>query len=393
MPIKVKMPNLSQTTDEVKLLRWLVKEGEKVKKGDILCEVETDKVNMEVESFTDGMVLKLIGEPENQIKAGSVIAVIGKEGEELTEKPDVDIKTSEEKKELKNDLNVDKYKRIKKSPPKVRATKLVQSLAAKKSVDLSEVKGTGPRKTITKKDLEDYIESKKKGIVESQKIIDKNQKYYNLTPNQQAVSSNLVKSKENIPHYYLKAEIFADNLIKKRINDKKAGRIISMYSYFVFYSAKALERFPKLNGYFKDSRIYKNSQINVGFAVASEDELYVPVIKEANSKNLYKIDEEVKWLVSKAQNKKLEPEDISGGTFTISNLGIYPIDEFYGIINYPQAVLLATGRIKKTLSITDDNNMTVRNVFSITGSFDHRIANGALAASFLTEMKKLLEEE
>ena len=390
MAVEIKMPNLSQTTDEVKLLRWLVKEGDKVKKGDILCEVETDKVNMEVESFADGLVLKLDGKPGQQLKTGSVIAVLGEKGETLSLSPVSKEENFEEEESSEGKDKKEDNKITEKALSKIRATRLVQVLAEKKDVDLSDVKGTGPRGTITKKDLDDYIDNKEIEDKSYKNTIDDSD-FWSLTPNQQAVSANLYKSKTSIPHYYLKMEVLADILIKTR-NAVKGGKKISMYSYFIYYSAKALERFPRLNGYFKDNKIYKNTGINIGFAVASDDELYVPVIKDADKKQLNEIDKEVKWLAAKAQNKKLEPEDISGGTFTISNLGIYPIDEFYGVINYPQAVLLAVGQIKKVLKIADDNTMSIRNAFNITGSFDHRIANGAQAASFLTEIKRLLEE-
>ena len=388
MAVEIKMPNLSQTTDEVKLIKWLVKEGDKVKRGDILCEVETDKVNMEVESFAAGQVLELNGEPGQQVKTGSVIAVLGEKGETVSLPPvskeeNFEKEESPEGKDKKEDNKI-----TEKALSKIRATRLVQVLADKKDVDLSDVKGTGPRGTITKKDLDDYIGNKKGNTEPGKSGIED---YWNLTPNQQAVSANLYKSKTSIPHYYLKTEVLADSLLKSR-DAVESSKKISMYSYFVYYSGKALEKYPRLNGYFKDNKIYKNSQINIGFAVASDDELYVPVLKDANKKLLQEIDQEVKRLAARAQNKKLEPEDISGGTFTISNLGIYPIDEFYGVINYPQAVLLAIGQISKVLKVDDNSNISVKNTFNITGSFDHRIANGAKAASFLAEIKRLLEE-
>ncbi|MCD4670985.1 MAG: 2-oxo acid dehydrogenase subunit E2 [Actinomycetia bacterium] len=388
MAVEIKMPNLSQTTDEVKLLRWMVKDGDSVKKGDILCEVETDKVNMEVESFADGMVLKLNWEPGQQVKTGSVIAILGEKGE-ITGPPPVSKEENPEKEESpEGEDKKEDHKIPGEASSKVKATKLVQRLADKNNIDLSEVKGTGPRGIITRKDLEDHINNKK-GDGGSGK--GGSEEYWSLTPNQQAVSANIYKSKTSIPHYYLKTEVMADNLLETRNADENVKKI-SMYSYFIYYCAKALEKFPRLNGYFKDNKIYKNSRINIGFAVAADDELYVPVLKDANKKQLREIDREVKQLAARAQNKKLEPEDISGGTYTITNLGIYPIDEFYGVINYPQAVLLAIGKIGKILKVADDNTMAIRNVFNITGSFDHRIANGAQAASFLTEIKRLLEE-
>ncbi len=385
MAVEIKMPNLSQTTDEVKLLKWSVKEGDRVKKGDILCEVETDKVNMEVESFADGFVIKLIGDPEQQIKTGTIVAVLGDKGE-IVNLNSIS-KDGDPEKEISLKMREKDNKIPEKTLPKIRATKLVQRLADKKNIVLAEVEGTGPRGTITRKDLENYINNEK-----TKKSTDKVEKeYWSLTPNQQAVSANLTKSKSSIPHYYLKSEVLADNLLKNR-NSAESGEKLSMYSYFIYYSAKVLEEHPRLNGYFKDNKVYKNNQINIGFAVASDDELYVPIIKEANKKKLHEIDREVKLLAGKSQDKRLEPGDISGGTFTISNLGIYPINEFYGVINYPQAVLLAIGNIQKILNVNDDNSLSIRSIFNITGSFDHRIANGAQAASFLTEIKRLLEE-
>ena len=384
MAVEIKMPNLSQTTDEVKLLRWLVKEGDKVKKGDILCEVETDKVNMEVESFTDGFVIKLNGEPEQPIKTGTIIAVLGEKGETADIVPVSKDEVSGKKEDAKIKEGEKDNTIFEKPLYRIRATKLVQKLADKNNVDLAEVTGTGPRGTIIKKDLDDYINKKK-----TERSTDK--EYWEPTPNQQAVSANLSKSKSSIPHYYLKSEVLVDDLLKSR-NSVKIENKLSMYSYFIYYSAKVLEKYPRLNGYFKNNRVYKNNHINIGFAVASDDELYVPIVEDANKKQLEEIDIEVKLFATKAQDKKLEPGDISGGTFTISNLGIYPVNEFYGVINYPQAVLLAIGKIQKILKVNDDDSLSIRNVLNVTGSFDHRIANGAKAAAFLTEIKRSLEE-
>lgn len=371
------MPNLSQTTDEVKLVRWLVKEGDKLKKGDLLCEVETDKVNMEVESFTDGTVLKINTEEGRQVKTGEVIAVLGK-GDEAVEKIP---------KEGKDKVTQKENQAAKKPGPKIRATKLVERLADKKNIDLSKLAGTGPRGTITKADLEDYIKSEDS----TESSLGKPEDFWELSPNQQAVSANLSKSKKEIPHFYLKAEVSAEAILAIR-NSAEGENKLSFYSYLVYCSAKALKKFPQLNGYFKDRRIYKNRHINIGIAVASGDELYVPVVKDADKKTLHEIDSEVKRLAARAQNKKLKPEDISGGTYTITNLGIYPVDEFYGVINYPQAALLAVGKIQKVLKVDEAENISIRSVFNITFSFDHRIANGARAASFLGQLKKLIEE-
>jgi len=403
MTTEIKMPNLGQTTDEVKLLKWHIKEGQKVKKGDLLCEVETDKTTMDVESFAEGIVLKLNAEPDSVISAGSVIAVLGDFGEKAELKVEIEDKkedkhiTKEERKPKQSNKDLNKAKTLNELSSDVKATKLVKNIAIKKNIDLGKVKGTGPRGMVTRSDLEEYLESvKTRSLIEEKKDTElkETEEVYALTPNQQAVSVNLSKSKSNIPHYYLKTTVIADNLIAKREKSKQeTGKAISVYPYFIYAAARALKKFPRLNGYFKDNKIYLYRNINIGFAVAEEDELYVPVIHDADKKEITEIDTEVKFLVSKTWNKRLEREDISGGTFTISNLGTYSIDEFYGIINFPQAVLLAIGKISKTLKIEDDNKMSIKSAFTIAGSFDHRIANGVQAAEFLGEIKKILEKE
>ena len=403
MTTEIRMPNLGQTTDEVKLLKWYIKKGQKVKKGDLLCEVETDKTTMDVESFEEGIVLKLNAEPDSVINAGSVIVVLGDSGKKAELKVEIEDKkeaqhiTKEEGKPKQSNKDLNKAKTFNELSFDVKATKLVKNIAIKKNIDLGKVKGTGPRGMVTKSDLGEYLESiKTRSLIEEKKDTElkETEEVYALTPNQQAVSANLSKSKRNIPHYYLKTTVAADNLVIKREKIKeKTGKSISMYSYFIYAAAKSLKKFPRLNGYFKDNKIYLYRNINIGFAVAEEDELYVPVIRNANVKEITEIDTEVKFLVSKTQDKRLEREDISGGTFTISNLGTYPIDEFYGIINFPQAVLLAIGKIGKILKIEEDNKMSIKSTFTIAGSFDHRIANGVQAAEFLAEVKKILEEE
>ncbi len=391
MSTEIIMPNLSQTTQEVKLLKWRAKEGQKIEKGDILCEVETDKVVMDVESFAGGTILKIYGEPGSMVEAGAVIAVLGEPGEKVLEKSK-EAEKAGNRVETGNDKISKDIKTFKEVPSEVRATRLVKNIAFKKNIDISGIKGTGPGGTITRKDLEDHISSHSSKETLDEKVGEETS-IYTLSGNQQAVSANLIKSKRDIPHYYLKVQIFADEILKRKQEDKADNKAISMYSYLLYAASRVLEDFPGLNSYFKDNKIYQYPGINIGLAVAVEDELYVPVVRDANKKDISGIDREVKLLVSKAQNKGLEPDDISGGTFTMSNLGMYPIEEFYGIINYPQAALIAIGRIKKIIHIEEDNSTHIKNAFNVTASIDHRIASGAQGAEFLTRFKKFLEEE
>ncbi len=391
MSTEIIMPNLSQTTQEVKLLKWRAKEGQKIEKGDILCEVETDKVVMDVESFAGGTILKFYGEPGSMVEAGSVIAVLGEPGEKVLEKTK-DAGKDGHKVETREDKISKDIKTLKEVLPEIRATKLVKNIAYKKNIDISNVKGTGPGGTITRKDLEDHISLHLSKEIINEKV-EEETNIYALSRNQQAVSANLIKSKSDIPHYYLKVQIFADEILKRKQEDKANNKAVSMYSYLIYAASRVLEGFPRLNSYFKDNKIHQFPEINIGLAVAVEDELYVPVVRNANKKEISGIDREVKSLVSKAQNKELEPGDISRGTFTMSNLGMFPVEEFYGIINYPQAVLVAIGRIKKIPYVEEDNSIHIKNAFNITASIDHRIASGAQGAEFLARFKKFLEEE
>ena len=404
MAVEIKMPSLGQTTNELKLIRWHVKEGQRVQKGEPLCEVETDKTTMDVESFAEGTILKLYAGPEDIISSGEVIAIIGYPEEMLNkglpskviDKDKVESNKkivsmeAEKEDETKDDRETSPLKE--EEFESIKATKLVKNLAIKNNIDLSKVKGTGPRGIITKNDLNRYIESlEKKVVLKKEK---EPEEVFTLTPNQQAVSANVSASKNKIPHYYLKTTAVVDNLLKKREESGVKGREkISTYTYFIHAVSKALLDFPRLKGIFRDNKVYVAKDINVGFAVAKDEELYVPVIKNTENKDIKAIDNEVKALIVKTNEGKLKPEDISGGTVTISNLGMFDIDEFLGIINYPQVVLITAGKIKKSLFIDSDNRMSIKNICTLSTSFDHRVVNGAQAAAFLSRLKKIIEEE
>jgi pyruvate dehydrogenase E2 component (dihydrolipoamide acetyltransferase) len=427
MAFEIKMPKLSQTTEEVRFIRWLVEEGQNVEKGDPICEVETDKTTMDVESYASGTVLKLYTEPDTVVLADTLIAVLGEPGEEVAERPHAaceemagkpqraggagrspvvsppemtkpDGQAQVGRKPAAHHAVSAKTAAVNKLTGKAddgtRATPLVRNIARKRNIDLAMVRGSGPRGLITKKDLEKYAESQKTGTEEAPYVSLEGVKEYPLSRHQILVARNVFRSKTEIPHYYLKCKVFADYILKWREKNRMPdGTKVSMYSLFVHAAVKTLEAFPGLNGYFKDDRLVQFQGIHVGFAVTAGDDLYVPVIKNTDKKDIWEIDKEVKWLVAKAQNEKLEPQDVMGGSFTVTNLGKYPIEEFCAVINYPQAAILATGTIGKTLHIDENNAMHIKSAFTVTGSFDHRIVNGAQGAAFLEKFKRTIEEE
>lgn len=378
MAVEIKMPQLSQTTEDVRLINWLVEEGQEVKKGDPICEVETDKTTMAVESFESGTVLKLYAGPDTMVVAGELIAVLGEPGEK------VEVKAETVKEDPAAKTGTDRVDPAGKITGKIndgiKATPLVRNIARKREINLAHVRGSGPQGLITKKDLEAHAAA---GLKE-----------YTLSKNQVLVARNLTRSAKEVPIYYLKCQIFTDSILAWRENNRhQDGTKVSVYSLLVHAAAGTLSHFPKINGFFRDNKLILFDEINVGFAVTAGDDLYVPVIKNADKRDIREIDREVKWLAAKAQNSKLEPRDIMGGTFTITNLGAFPIDEFCAIINPPQAGILAVGRMEKTLYIDENDAMCIRRACTVTGSFDHRIVNGAQGAAFLEKFKKIIEEE
>lgn len=374
---EIKMPQLGQTSEEVKVLRWLVEEGQKVKRGQPLCEVETDKTTMELESFENGTVIKINVKPDTIVSSGTVIAVIGKAGEILEKDKNI----------LSEGVPIEYSNEIK-------ATGLVKNIAKNKSIDLKLVKGTGPNGLVTREDLENYEKTKLTSSLEaaSESILPSIEEI-NLSQSQIAVARNLTRSKLEIPHYYLKSDIFADNILVWREKHKNPdGSKISTYSILIYAIAKTLKQIPVFNGYFKDNKIILHKEINVGFALSVGEELFVPVIKNADSKNISQIDRDLKSIISRANIKKFEAGDLSGGTFTITNLGMFGVDEFYAIINPLQSGIVAVGKLRKILHIDESDRMSIRSVLTITGSFDHRFVNGKSGAEFIGLFKNIIEE-
>lgn len=399
MASEIVMPPLSQTTDEVKLVGWLVNEGDVIAKGDPVCEVETDKVNMEVESFASGTVLKILAEPDSDVRVGTVIAVIGEAGEEVSAKltPVAQAIAADRGIEAKGVVGTgiggsirgkDLSGESRPTVPDGKATRMVRHMASKRGIDLANVKGTGPGGLITKDDLSRH---KTGGPVQPRS---EGKGKVALTGNQMAVALNLSRSKREIPHYYLKTTVFMEHLNEYRAGHPLPdGSRVSVTALLVKAAALALSRHPRINSYFKENNVHFYESAGIAVAVSAGDELYVPVVRDAAGKEIREIDKEIKWLAAKARNGKLEPEDLKRGTFTVSNLGMYPIDEFSAIISPNQAGILAVGKTEKKMVVGDDDAVRIRSGLTITASFDHRVVNGLQGAGFLTTLKAIIEKE
>jgi pyruvate dehydrogenase E2 component (dihydrolipoamide acetyltransferase) len=387
MAVEIKMPRLSQTTEVVRLIRWLVKEGDTLSRGQALCEVENDKTTMEVESFASGKVLQLYGEPDSVIEAGAVIALLGEPGEKASVAKEAS--PSEAIAEVSVGSAVAALGTL---PAGVRATHLVQNIAWKQGIDLTRVRGSGARGLITKKDLEAFLESSAKQTADPSVLAAAEAE--TLSEHQVALGHNLQAAKSRIPHYYLATRIDCQGLLSLREANRRPGEEKRSLNAILLHAvARALRRHPRCNAWFRSGQLELQPEINLGLAVAADLDLYVPVIRNVDSKGIETIDQELQGLLEKTYAGQLKPTDLRDGTFTVTNLGMYPVDQFTAIINPPQVAILAFGRIGRALEMDDSGAIGVRSVCTVTASFDHRAVNGVQGAAFLGEVKKIIEEE
>ena len=408
MAVEIRMPALGQTTDEVRLIEWLVQEGEEVRRGDSICEVENDKSVMPLESAGSGILLKKLVGNDTVVSAGTVIALLGEKGESLPELESISPGQTERPGSSSGEAKgapgqPQSTTAGEASGPEasvedageenVRATHLVRNLASKHGVKLSVLRGSGPRGLITRADLQAHLDHGGRGSELHGENV-KPGETVSQTVHQQAVARALSRSKTEIPHYYLSATVEADSVLSWRETHLRPdGSRISFYALFARAAAEALKRHQRVNATHVNGRLRQQRSIHLGIAVAVGDELYVPVLRDAGGRDILELDGEVRSLVDACRNGELPPGAESGGTITVSNLGMYAVDEFCPIINSPQAAILGFGRIRKQLHVDEEASMRVRSVLTVTGSFDHRIINGAQGAAFLTEFKRILEEE
>ena len=416
----IRMPKMSDTMEEGVISSWLKKVGDEIKSGDILAEVETDKATMELESYDDGTLLHIGIKNGESVPVNGIIAIIGEKDEDISEilneanknpsneeekkellaEEEKDIK--EEEKDIKIKENViDAVKKIKNtenisSNGRIKASPLAKKIALEKGIDLKNIQGTGEGGRITKKDL-DSLSSEDANMpsekINLPKIIA--EESYDESPVSQmrkTISKRLSESKFTAPHFYLTMEINMDNCVegRKKINESSDVKI-SFNDIILKACASALRKHPMVNSSLIENKIRENHHIHIGVAVAVDEGLLVPVIRFADNKTLSHISLEVKELAGKAKEKKLQPSDWEGNTFTISNLGMFGIEEFTAIINPNDSCILAVGGIKNT-PIVKNGEIVPGNIMKVTMSCDHRLVDGATGAAFLKTLKELLED-
>lgn len=409
----IRMPRMSDTMEEGVIVGWLKQEGDSVEPGDVLAEVETDKATMELESYQEGTLL-YIGVKEGPVPVDAVVAIIGEEGEDyksLLEKVENEESTPDNGESGKEETSGESSGAASEAPQNVKAqapesgtedqtadgrlkaSPLAKKIASDKGVDLQSIKGSGEGGRIIKRDVEAAAESGQVTPATPRPIATPSGEDQILPVSQmrKAIARRLGESKYSAPHFYLTAELDMDNAVaaRKMINEGEEVRI-SFNDIVIKAVAIALRKHPYVNGSWNGDQLVLHGNVNVGVAVAVEEGLLVPVINNADYKSLSQINAEVKELAGKARNKKLKPEEMDGSTFTVSNLGMFGIDEFTGIINPPNSCILAVGAINKK-PVVKDGQITIGNTMKITLSCDHRIVDGAVGAQFMQTLRAYLE--
>ncbi|MDC0210205.1 2-oxo acid dehydrogenase subunit E2 [Flavobacteriaceae bacterium] len=407
----IKMPRLSDTMEEGTVSSWLVNIGDQVKEGDILAEIETDKATMEFESFYEGTLLYIgINEGETAL-VDSLLAIIGEENadfqsiiKKVDESENLDISRPEqlnEIEELKEKPVIENQDQI--TSNRVLASPLAKKIAKEKNIDLSTVHGSGDNGRITKLDVETHFSKspqtlkenklEKQSIPKVENIVEGTESFEEIENSQmrKAIARRLKESKFSAPHYYLNIECDMDNAIafRKQYNTLPDTKI-SFNDIIVKACAIALKLHPRVNSQWFEDKMRLNHHVHVGVAVGVPDGLVVPVIRFANEKSLTDIGLEVKDFASKSRDKKLSPNDMEGSTFTVSNLGMFGINEFTSIINQPNSAILSVGSIVQK-PVVKDNKIQIGNNMKLTLACDHRTVDGVTGSLFLETLKGYIE--
>lgn len=391
MATDVIMPALGMAQEKGSLVSWLKAEGESVTKGEPLMEVETDKATVEVEAPASGILANVTATPGDEIPVGQRIAVILAPGESLKqERPTakfVPVTTATPAPASKPSVATEALQPA--TAGRIGASPAAKRIAKEKGVDLANLKGSGPQGSILAGDVLRTQEGKPQAVAETAK----GTKTLPLSAMRRIVGERMVRSKQTAPHFYVSMAADMTEVQKKRTawKEKRQEPIPSINDCILQAAAQALRAFPTLNSTFTDKGIELHADINIAMAVALEQGLVAPVIRNADGLTLEQLAQKSRELAEKAQKKKLFPLDYEGGTFTVSNLGMLGADSFVAIINPPQCAILAVGQVAPRVVVRGDE-IVVRPVMTMTLSADHRIADGALAARFLHEVKRLLEQ-
>ncbi|MCL4119788.1 UNVERIFIED_CONTAM: hypothetical protein GTU68_059985 [Idotea baltica] len=411
------MPRMSDTMTEGVLVSWQVKVGESISPGDLIAEVETDKATMELESYQEGVLLHIGVQEGDAVPVNSLIAIVGEKGEDISEllkaesseKPATpQAKPAEPKVVVEKKVIIEEVAQTPPAdesvaPKRIKASPLAKRLAFENNIDLTRLSGSGEDGRIVKRDIEAVLEKPETATPTAKPTVtqptiqteEKSTEEFEDVKNSQmrkVIARRLGESKFQAPHFYLTMTINMDKIWKfrKQLNEKSPVKI-SFNDLIIKAASLALRKHPAVNASWNDEFIRYNKHINIGMAVAVNEGLLVPVIRHADNKSLSHIATETKAYASKARDKKLQPDEMSGNTFSISNLGMMDIDQFTAIVNPPDSCIMAVGRITDVAAVREGKIVPTKEM-KITLSCDHRVVDGAVGAAFLQTFKGLIEE-
>ncbi|MGE5302001.1 MAG: dihydrolipoamide acetyltransferase family protein [Alphaproteobacteria bacterium] len=394
MATDVIMPALGVAQEKGTLINWLKTEGQTVTKGEPLMEVETDKATVEIEAPASGILASVTAAPGDEVPVGNKIALILAPGEkaEVTNAPRPIAVPARAEAALQSEATAEtapQRAREGRSSGIIPASPAARRIAREKGLDLSTLRGTGPEGAILAQDVARSVTTEPSGSGGPPRIRETIQ----LTPMRRIVGERMAKSKQSAPHFYVSMDVDMTEVARKRTALKSAADAVvpSINDYILAASARTLSEFPSLNAAFTDKGVELYADINLGLAVAIEEGLVVPVIRNADRLSLVELAKQSRALAEKAQMKKLFPLDYEGGTFTVSNLGMFGVDNFVAIINPPQCAILAVGQVAPRV-VAYGEGLAVRPMMTMSLSADHRVVDGAMAARFLREVKGQLEK-
>ena len=403
MPFQVIMPKLSDAMTEGRVLQWLKKEGDRVQGGDVLASIETDKAEIELEAFGSGVLRKILAADGQTVPVGQLIGIVAEPDEDITglvsAAPAAGAPTAP-KVEAKPAAPAPSSAAAPAAPPAppeagwIPASPIARRMARDAGIDLAQVKGSGPGGRILERDVEAYLATQAQHLAGAEVPLGEREfEDKELSTIRKTIATRMVQSKAPIPHFTVtvEADMGAALELRKSLNAIEANvEKLSLNDIIVKATALALQRHPAVNATYNKGQVRLFKRVHMGVAVAIEDGLIVPVIRECDRKSLGEIAREARSLIDRARARKLRPEEYSSGTFAISNLGMYDVVEFTAVIDPAHGAILAVGAIEEK-PVVLDGQIVVRQRMRLTGAFDHRIIDGAMGARFLQELKKILE--
>ncbi len=417
MPIAIQLPALSPTMSEGRITKWLKKEGDKVNSGDGIAECETDKSNLEIEATDSGTLLKILVPAGSSVPVGGTIAWIGKPGEAIPEAPSAPAPAAPAPAPAapapKAAPAPAPAAALPPPPPKpkaapaaapaaegerLRVSPLARKMAETQGIDLATMSGSGPNGRIVKRDVEEAMAAPKAGaagkkaapIFRATPGVRQPPEDLPVTTMRKVIAQRLTEVKPGVPHFYLTIDVEMDQALKLREEAKTLELKVSVNDIVVKATAMAVRRFPRINQFFAGDRIVQLHTVDVGIAVAIEDGLITPIVKDADVKGVAEVAQEIRELAERAKKKALKPDEYTGGSITVSNLGMFGIDSFIAVLNPPQAAILAVGKVEPKV-VVRDGQMVIRQMMSITLSGDHRVIDGAVGAQYLQVLRDFLE--